>query len=225
MFRADGAAEIEPFLNPDYWGGQMAGRPTMRTLPLLERQTVVASQLSGHDDLLAPVTVMANDRSGLKTDAIYINDEDFSPDNHEPGSVVFYRKEVLVNDAEKATRLTGQPEEKPLAPGLVVGKGPFTPEGGYNTRLVSPPFIYYSGDRVGRVIKTEDSQSNHMVYLSLMGYISRQEKPGKGVAMLIGNIEPTPLTIGVARRYATRSGADLLIRVNALYVCRKAPLL
>lgn len=221
MYRAETAAEIDRFLDPEYWGGQMAGRPTMRTLPVVERQAVATSQLLGYDTLLAPVTVLANDRSGLKTDAIYINDENFSPDDHAPGSVVFYRKEVLLNDAEKAARLMNQPDERPFPPGVVVGKGPFTPEGGHNKRLVRPPFIYYSGDRIGRVIKSGDPQANHLVYLSLMGYIARQEKPGKGVAMLIGNIEPTPLEIGVTRRYTTKSGADLLIRVNSLYVCHE----
>lgn len=219
MFRAEPAGEIAPYLEPEYWGGKMIGASTFRDLPELERVSPVQPSVGPEDVKISSLRDVVSQPEALTTSQIYTNGEAFSPEKHSKGQVVIYRKEVLLNDPEKAEKLEGAPDRINLPLGLVLSNLPVEPpneEPGMR-RIVEPPYIYYSGGRMGIIADVSGTNGpSKLIYISKTTKLAT--KSGRGQEFTWANIEEAPFTIGQTRRYTTKQGAELLVRVNALVV-------
>ncbi|MBI5357960.1 hypothetical protein HZB74_03900 [Candidatus Saccharibacteria bacterium] len=218
MYRAETAAEIDRFLDPEYWGGKMIGEKCLLGAQLHERVSPVQAAIEGVDVAIESLERVANQDALLTTKQIFMTDEVFLPDQQTAGSVVIYRKEVLEKDPEKAEKLVNKRDKTHLPLGLTFSNLPPEPneEPGIQ-RIVDPPYIYYSGGRIGIVAEVSGANGpNELIYISKVAKIATKE--GRGQGLPIANIEHAPFVVGRTRRYITKKGTELLIRVNALAV-------
>lgn len=218
MFRAETASEIAPYLEAEYWGGKMIGEERLLSLPVLERKPLGQLAMAARGIKLSPLERVASGGATLKAKSIYQTGEIFSPDDHEPGLIVSYRKEVLVKDPETLDEDVDPSDEIALPFGLKFSTAPSIPDYNHSIqRLAEPPFTYYLGERLGLIIPASDkNHPNELIYLSGLSGIMRGD--GRGLGLPRVNVEETPFSVGQARRYTTKRGAELLIRVNALEV-------
>lgn len=215
MFRAEPSGEIAPYLAADYWGGQMIGDARQRDLPEIERIPPVQAIFGSESLAISPLEGVVGRQGSLIAKRIYKEGEVFSPEDHPVDSIVIHRKEVLMEDSKKSERLASASGKRNLPLGFVFSNLPLQPnEQSNTTRIVEPPYIYYSGGRMGVV--TALSGLNELVYIAKATKLSA--KNGRGLGLPWANIEKAPFTIGQTRRCTTKQGAEFLTRINALVV-------